>query len=116
GEPDFRVRYMWLPPAADGLVQRPHQHLRCDFAYAGDDIGKTGVYMIWPEFEDALGRPIPEGAEVPASGTATMWIVSREEFEDYHRERVRPGVRGFFMVGARRIAEVEVIEVLHLSR
>ena len=116
GEPDFRVRYKWLPASADGFFQRPFQHIRCDFSYAGDDIQKTGIYMIWPEFEDAEGLPIPEGHEIPEAGTATMWIVNREEYEEFHRERVRPGVRGFFMVGSRRIAEAEVTDVLRLAR
>lgn len=116
GEPDFRVRYQWLPASEDGFLQRPFQHIRCDFSYAGDDIQKTGIYMIWPEFEDGAGLPIPDGEAIPECGTATMWIVNREEYEDFHRERVRPGVRAFFMVGSRRIAEAEVTDVLRLAR
>ena len=115
GEPDFRVQYRWLPPAEDGFFQQRFQHIRCDFSYEGDDIKKTGIYTIHPEFEDEKGRPIPEGEEIPEAGTATMWIVNQEEYKDFHRQRVQLGVRGFFMVGSRRIAEAEVIDIIGLA-
>ena len=115
GKPDFRVRYRWFPPSEDGFFQRPFQHMRCDFSYEGDDVAKTGIYMIHPEFEDANHSPLPEGQEVPHSGTATMWIVNRDTYREFHREKVRPDVRCFFMVGSRRIAEAEVIDILGLA-
>jgi len=71
GAPDFRVRYKWLPASEDGFFQRPFQHIRCDFSYVGDDIKKTGIYRIWPDFEGPDERPIPEGEEIPESGTTT---------------------------------------------
>jgi hypothetical protein len=114
--PDFRVRYQWLPQDDAEVRQRPFQHIRCDFSYEGDDIQRTGIYMIWPEFEDLSGQPIPESGPVPESGTATMWIINNELRDEVHRQKVKPGARGYFMVGARRIAEVEVTEVPGLDR
>ena len=113
-KPDFRVRYQWLPQTFTGTNQKPFQHMRCDFAYDGDDIKQTGIYMIWPEFEDASGEPLDESSEVPTEGTATMWIVSSESRQRIHSKRIRPGVRGYFMLGSRRLAEAEVLEVIDL--
>ena len=107
--PDFRVRYRWLPQG-----QRPFQHIRCDFAYEGDG-PEDSIYMIWPEFEDAAGRPLPAGRAVPEQGTATMWILNDELRDQIHRQRIKRGVRGYFVVGTQRIAEVEVTDVLGLA-
>lgn len=113
--PDFRVRYRWLSQSEAEVRQGPFQHMRCDFSYAGDDVRQTGVYMIWPEFEDSDGVRLPDSEPVPEEGTATMWIVNDAMREEVHRERVKPGVRGFFVIGSHRIAEAEITEVIALA-
>jgi hypothetical protein len=112
--PDFRVRYTWIADQAPGFHQRPFQHMRCDFAYEGDDVARGGIYMVWPEFEDEAGAPLPDDAAVPTNGTATMWIVASEMRTEVHRKRAQVGVRGFFMVGGTRIARAEIIDILGL--
>ena len=107
--PDFRVRYRWLD---DG--QRPFQHMRCDFAYEGDDVERDGVHVISPEFEEADGRPLDESGPVPPSGTAAMWILNTELGARVHRDRVSPGLRGYLMAGAQRIARGQILEVIGL--
>lgn len=47
------------------------------------------------------------------SGTARMWI-NRDEMREFHRERIKVGVKGF-MGGGTKLAEVEVIEVVSLA-
>jgi len=89
--------------------------MRCDISYEGDDIDETGIYMIWPEFEDSSGEPLPDSASVPEEGTATMWILSDELREEVHRERIKPGIRGYLVVGRRQVAEVEVTDVIGLA-
>ncbi len=66
--------------------------------------------MIHPEFEDPNGVPIPEEAHAVSKGTARMWIVSGQ-MREVHRQRIKPGVRGYMVEGSRKVAEVEVIEV-----
>jgi hypothetical protein len=85
--------------------------MRCDFSYEGDDVARDGIYMIWPEFEDAAGVPLPDKAAVPTAGTATMWIVVPEMRIEVHRKKARVGVRGFFMVGGTKIASAEIVEI-----
>jgi len=87
----------------------PFQGYRCDWAYDGDDIEKTGIYMIWPEFENESSEVIPEKQTVLPNGTARMWIVSPELREEIHRPRIKVGVKGYFMEGGKKVAEAEVI-------
>ena len=110
--PDFRVRYEWISDQAAGLHQKVLQHIRCDFSYEGDDVMQDGVYMVWPEFEDEDGNPFPEGAVVPAIGTASMWIVSPDMRVKAHREKAQLGTRGYFVVGSKRIARAEIVEII----
>lgn len=87
--------------------------MRSDFLYADDDPLKEGISMIWPEFEAEIGVPLEEGAKIPMEGTATMWILDAQR-RPYHASRLSPGVRGYLVVGAHKIAEAEVIEILDL--
>ena len=65
--------------------------------------------MIWAEYEDEDGQPLPVGALVLLQGTARMYIASDELRQQIHRKRIRIGTKGFFMEGAKKIAEAEVI-------
>ena len=115
GRADFRVKYLWLAVPGSDFVHSRFQHMRCDFAYRSDDIQETGIFMIWPQFEDEDQIPLPKNAEVPIEGTASMWIVNREHYADYHRARIDGDTQGFMMAGSRKLAEVSVIELLRLA-
>ena len=111
---DFEVRYRFLTSEEGGRrTGPPFQHYRCDWSYEGDDPSK-GIYMIYPEFVAEDGSLIPEGVPVPVSGIATMWILSHDMRVQVHRERVCEGIRGYFMEGARRVAEAVVSRVVGL--
>ena len=69
--------------------------------------------MIWPEAVSDSGEPLPEG-EIPASGKAHMFIVS-DDRRGFHKARIAPGVCGFFMEGAKRVATCQVLELMALS-
>jgi len=112
---DFEVCYRFFSREEGGRVSGPpFQHYRCDWAYDGDDTGKTGVYMIHPEFLAEDGSIQPKGVAVPRSGKATMWILSPEMRSKFHCARIRPDVRGFFMEGSRRVAEAVVSRIMGL--
>jgi hypothetical protein len=100
----------------EGGRNRPvFQGLRCDFSYDGDDIKKTGIYMIHPEFEDEEGNVILDDEKpVPKEGTAKMWILIPEMRNEVHVKRIKAGVIGYFMEGSRIIAKAEVVETLGL--
>ena len=113
--PDIKVRYRFLSAEeGGGKLYVPFQGLKRDWAYVGDDINKTGIYMIWAEFEDGDGQPLPVGSLVPLQGTARMYIASDELRQQINRKRIRIGTKGFFMEGARKIAEAEVISIINL--
>ena len=115
--PDFEVRYRFYAVDEDGRKNGPPFHnYRCDWAYEGDDISKTGIYMIWPEFVGSDGSSFPEGIQVPAAGTATMWILNPQIRTKVHQSRIKEGVRGFFMEGGKRVAEAVVTRVIGMHK
>lgn len=116
---NFVVRYTFYlkEEVRFGRTLLPSQHYRCDFGYA-EDVDKEPtphndirLYMIYPEFLDESGNPILEKEKsVNKSGLATMWILD-PSFIPYHKNRIKVGTKGYFMEGACKIAECEVIEV-----
>lgn len=113
--PDFEVNYRFYTPEELGRrTGPPFQHYRCDWSYDGDDVVRTGIYIIWPEFLAEDGAVIPEGIPVPVSGRASMWIVSHAMRLTVHRARLKEGVKGFFMEGGRRVAEAVVTRIVGL--
>lgn len=112
---DFRVKYRFYSEEEGGRKTLPFQGYRSDFWY--NRLGNQSVsqlFMIWPEFEDENGKVIIENDhEVPAQGTAKMWILD-PSMRDFHRETISVGLEGFFMEGPRRVAECEVIEIVGL--
>ena len=112
-KPAFEVTYRFYSSEEGGRKSAPRQHVRWDFLYEGDDPVTDGISMVWPEFISESGAVLPEG-EVPVAGQAHMFIVNPERVE-FHRARIRKGVRGFFVEGPRKVAECEVIAVLGLA-
>ncbi len=112
---DFEVRYRIFTAEEGGRITGPPwQHYRCDWAYDGDDISQTGIFMIHPEFMSPDGSVFPGGSPIAITGIATMWILIPEMRAEIHRQRIQPGVRGFFMEGSRRVAEAEVTRIIGL--
>ena len=111
---DFDVRYRFLRPEEGGRKSPVFQGYRADFEYAEyPSATDIAVWMIWPEFEDSDGCVLPKNAEVPAQGTARMWIVNND-LRYVHRERLAVGTRGSSVEGARRVAELEVTRIVGL--
>jgi hypothetical protein len=113
--PDFKVKYSFFLPEDGGRMKLPFQGIRCDFAYEGDDISKTGINMIHPEFLDESGQVILDNSvPVRREGTAYMWILLPEMRRTIHQKRINVGAKGFFQEGSKRTATLEVIEVIGL--
>lgn len=109
--PDFRVSYTMYSPEEGGRTTPAHQHIRWDFQYADTSIA-TSHFMIWPEILLPGGEMLTDGA-VPPHGLADMFIVA-PSFRAFHRQHIRPGVRGYFMEGPRRVGACEVVDILGL--
>ena len=109
-DPDFIVEYA-IDLAEELKEAKPHQGMRIDFLYQGDDLQTDGVHMIWPELLDKNGLVIldarPEAIE--KSGKANMWIVM-DERREYHRSRLKIGTKGMWWRGG-RVAHVTVVEI-----
>lgn len=117
--PNFRVKYSFLNEESGGRKTLPHQGIRFDFQY----VNSPHVYMIWPEFEkESIQMIAGYGHErkhtiildrkkpVDFYGTALMWIVN-DKMIDFHKNLLKPGIRGYFKEGGRIVAECEIIEV-----
>ena len=111
-EPDFRVTYRLFTAEEGGRKTPFYQHIRWDFRYEDRAIS-TGHYMIWPEFLDADRIMVPNGPCSPI-GQANMFCIN-SELRDFHRQHIRPGVRGYFTEG-RPVGVCEVVEVLGLRQ
>ena len=109
-KPAFQVRYRFLLPSEGGRESPPRQHIRWDFLYEGDDPSRDGISMIWPEFISSDGAMLSEG-EVPLHGLADMFIVNGDLIA-HHRSRITVGTKGYFVEGAKRVAQCEVTAVL----
>jgi hypothetical protein len=112
--PDFRVSYSLISAEDGGRKTPAYQHIRWDFRYADTEVS-TGTFCIWPEVLTPAGVFIPEGEIIPQHGLADMLIINPTT-RPFHQERIRPGVRGYFVEGPRRIAVCEVVEVLGLHQ
>ena len=112
--PDFAVRYRFFTAEEGGRSDPPRQHIRWDFLYHGDDPRRHGIWIIWPEFLDAAGKPHPDGP-VPYEGVAHMFILDPDMRDQVHRGRIALGVRGYFVEGVKRVAECEVVELIGLA-
>ena len=116
-DPDFRVTYRLFTVEEGGRKTPAYQGIRWDFRYEDESIrmagGFGGSYMIYPEFLDLDGYVIPNGPFSPI-GQANMFILIPER-GDFHRQHIRPGVRGFFMEG-KPVGVCEVVEILGLQQ
>ena len=112
---DFRVKYRFFTKEEGGRESgAPYNNYRSDWLYEGDDVQKVGLSMVWPFFEDSNGDFIHDEILVPMEGTARMFILVPESREKTHRNRIKLGVRGYFMEGSKKVAQAEVIEIVEL--
>ena len=112
---DFRVKYRFYSAEEGGRKTIPHQRYRSDFWYSHPDHKANELFMIWPEFENDRGEIILEdNKSVPAQGKARMWIIVPQR-RVYHFDKIRIGLKGYFMEGPKKVAECEVIEIIGLQ-
>lgn len=82
--------------------------------YSGDENVKQ-LWVIWPEFLDNENNIIlDKSIRVATSDKAKMWIVNGIN-QDLHRQKIKIGLKGFFMEGPHKVAECKVIQVVNLS-
>lgn len=115
---DFEAEIRIYSAEEGGRKGPPCNGIKWDFAYDGDDIRATGLYMIWPEFLDDSGESISTDVQLPVGEPirARMAIVNTELRETLHRARLAPGVRFYCHEGGRRVAEGRVTKIGSLSR
>lgn len=109
--PDFEVTYQLFSAEEGGRKTPAYQGIRWDFMY---DEYRNGLYMVYPEILDlTTGKPFESGLPIPECGKATMWILS-PEFRPLHRQRIKAGIRGYFMEGFQKVGVCEVTKIIGL--
>lgn len=112
---DFKVRYRFLESHEGGRNSLPFPGYRCDFWYFHEEQpNPNSIYMIWPEFEDENGNVIVESDKpIAREGVARMWIIM-PQMRIFHRNKIIPGLTGYFREASRSVAECQVIEIVGL--
>jgi hypothetical protein len=70
--------------------------------------------MIHPEFLELSGAALPI-EPLPMLGQANMFILN-SELRSFHRRYLRPGVRGYFVEGPRRVGVCEAVELIGIYK
>lgn len=110
---DFKVKYRFFTFEEGGRkTGAPINNYRSDWLYA-EDKAEDGIFMVWPFFENQLGELISKESYAYDKGIARMHILV-PEMRYLHQKRIKVGTKGFFMEGARKVAEAEVIEIVNL--
>ena len=113
--PDFKVKYRFYSKEEGGRIIPPTQGYKSDFWYEHQDHLKKQLFMIWPEFADDTGQIISNSdIPVPITGHASMWIAN-PSWRNYHKEKIKIGLKCYFVEGPRKVAECEVIEIVGLT-
>lgn len=117
---DFEARIRIFRHDEGGRQTAPLNGIRWDFAYENDDIKKTGIYMIHPDFYDENGYSLPTDEPLPIDHElqARMTILIDEMREKIHRKRIKEGLRFFCHEGGKRVAEGIVTKItgIHAQR
>ena len=112
---DFKVRYRFFESQEGGRKSLPFQGYRSDFWYFHQEQpNPNSIYMIWPEFEDETGDVIIDSDKpIAREGIARMWIIM-PQMRLFHRNKIEPGLTGWFREASRSVAECQVIEIVGL--
>ena len=113
---DFIVRYNFFSIQEGGRkTGTPKQGYRSDFMYI-EDVELKKAWMIWPEFLDTQNNVIlDQTLRVESSGKAQMWIIN-DDFNEFHKSRIKIGLKAYFVEGLSKTAECEVIEIVGLAK
>jgi hypothetical protein len=73
------------------------------------------MFMIRPEFENERGEIILEdNKSVATEGTPRMWLMVPQR-RVYHFDKIRIGLKVYFLEGPYKVAECEIIEIIGLQ-
>jgi hypothetical protein len=112
-EADFEAEITILTLEQGGRIQPPFNYIRWDLGYADRDHDDP-IYMIWPNFLDAHGSPIPKGIPIEGTLIARMHILVKEMM-DFHKQRLFVGTNFNCHEGRRVVARGKVTKLLAIS-
>jgi translation elongation factor EF-Tu-like GTPase len=114
---DFEAEIRILRFDEGGRRTAPFNGIRWDFNYAFE-LPTANLYMIWPDFFDALGvsrsydRPLPIDVALPAR----MTIVVEAMRTAVHQKQIEVGTHFYCCEGPQRVAEGRVTKITGLHQ
>jgi hypothetical protein len=107
---DFEARVRFLTPEEGGLRQTPTPGYRCSFMYEGQ--AEKTHWMVFPvEFFTQEGD-LPDGVSVPTECFARFRILDSELAKNYHKPKLKEGIRFEMYEAHRRIGVGEVTKLV----
>ena len=114
GPDDFEAEITILTTAEGGRTTPPNNYIRWDFLYAEEAVEDGIRYGIYPEFLDAIGRPLTGSLALGGRDTARMYIVSDAHRQEVHHARIALDTIFFMMEGRRKVARGQVTKLTGL--
>ena len=112
-EADFEAEITLLTPEQGGRTQPLYNYIRWDLGYM-DKRPDDPIYMIWPNFLDEQGSPIPKGVPIEGRMIAKMHILVKE-MVGFHRQRLLVGTEFNCHEGSGVVAKGIVTKLLALK-
>jgi hypothetical protein len=109
--PDFAASLQAIPQPETDLRSSLRQGIKLDLMYKGDE---SGAWMIYYALLDEERRLLSQGVVCHSEVKAYFRVLNPELRLTVHKQRVKPGIRFFVVVGSHKVAEGIVTEVLHL--
>ncbi len=105
GLDDFEGLVRVLTEREGGRHTPPLNGIRWDLRYFFQ--GEDQLSMVWPEFLDEAGDPIPPDRPLSGLLRARFFIIT-DEMRGFHRLHARPGV-GFFCVEGPKVCAAGMV-------
>ena len=110
-QPDFAAQLRAIPQPSTGLRSPLRQGLKLDLMYESDE---NQAWMIHFALLDMKGKLLPHMTECQGEVDAYFRVVNLELRATVHRQRLKPGIRFYVVIGSHKVAEGTVTKVLHL--
>lgn len=111
-QPDFAAQLKAIPQPKTGIRSLLRQGIKLDFMYEGDE---SVAWMIYYALLNAETNLLPQGTVCGDEVKAYFRVLHPELRVKVHKQRIKPGIKFYVVVGSQKVAEGVVTEVLDLG-
>ncbi|AFY53910.1 hypothetical protein Riv7116_1345 [Rivularia sp. PCC 7116] len=109
-KPDFAAQLNPIPQPKHGVRSFLVQGIKLDFMYKEDE---NRAWMIYYALLNSEGNLLSYRS-VCEQQVKAYFRVLNPQLRSIHKQRIKPGIRFYVVVGSHKVAECVVTEVLHL--